>query len=98
MRISDLSSDVCSSDLPHTQAAQKIAPGFAAIREQAQAAKETRRLESLWTYQTSAIGGGTQRTATIYSEDDARPHVQLVLRQHRKIGRASCRERVCRYV
>src|SRR3546814_410444 len=67
---------------PHTQAAQKIAPRFAAIREQAQAAKETRRLESLWTYQTSAIGGGTQRTATIYSEDDARPHVQL------EIGRA----------
>lgn len=71
---------------PHTQAAQKIAPGLAAIREQAQAAKETRRLESRWTYQTSAVGGGTQRTATIYSEDGANPHVQLVLRQHSKWG------------
>lgn len=71
---------------PHSQAAQSIAPGFAAIREQAKAAKETRRLESLWTYQTSAIGGGTQRTATIYSEDGASPYVQLVLRQHTKWG------------
>lgn len=71
---------------PRSQAAQRIAPGFAAIREQAQAAKETRRLEALWTYQTSAVGGGTQRTATIYSEDGASPHVQLVLRQHTKWG------------
>src|SRR3546814_12141633 len=68
---------------PHTQAAQKIAPRFAAIREQAQAAKEPRRLESLGTYQTSAIGGGTPRTATIYSAPEARPPVQPV-----QIGKA----------
>lgn len=71
---------------PNSAAAKAIAPDFEKIKQQAAAIKEQRRLESLWDYQTSAVGGGTQRTATLYSEDADAPRVQLVLRRHTSWG------------
>lgn len=71
---------------PGTQAAAAIEPAYAKIKAQADAAKQQRRMQALWTYQTSEVGGGTQRTATIDSDDGGTPRVQLVLRQHTEWG------------
>lgn len=71
---------------PGSAAAAAIAPNYDKIKQQAAAIKELRRLQSLWDYQTSAVGGGTQRTATVYSDDGGGPRVQLVLRRHTQWG------------
>src|SRR3546814_15833244 len=89
MRISDWSSDVCSSDLgePIQSAIPTSAPSFAAATAAAAAimllllhrlhrAGECRKQRSLVLAGRSFSAGGL----------------------HLKIGRASCRERVCQYV
>src|SRR3546814_14330628 len=98
MRISDWSSDVCSSDLVDP------ADDHAALgREQRHHAGETGEIHRrLWPVDIPAaqdesaeqdrIGEAEQRDAAIEDErKNARPARQ-------KIGRASCRERVCQYV
>src|SRR3546814_9990293 len=76
MRISDWSSDVCSSDLQ----AQEMHAGFVDARR------------------VIPITGIAERAV-----DDVRHHVResddgIERRAELEIGRASCRERVCKYV
>src|SRR3546814_10790955 len=72
MRISDWSSDVCSSDLKKDAVkCQRLAPPFAVGQRDV----------------ARAIGGGQRQRA---GDQDRF--------QRGKIGRASCRERVCQYV
>jgi hypothetical protein len=82
---------------PDSEAEQAVATSLGDVREQAEAARETRRLRGLWTYQDTPAGGGTQRTATLYSrtppaEEDGpaiAPDAQLVLRDHPDWGRSA---------
>src|SRR3546814_5560823 len=85
MRISDWSSDVCSSDLVKT---------LAGVRDVALGGKHSLILktdDSLWACGSNEFGqlgnGGTRNAQT---------PVQIM--DGVKIGRASCRERVCQYV
>src|SRR3546814_2630468 len=83
MRISDWSSDVCSSDLNADP-----------VRDLEINGGGTARLLKL------AVQSGVRKViyassgGTVYGEPRALP----VAEDHPKIGRASCRERVCQYV
>lgn len=82
---------------PDSAAAAKLAPTLAQVREQAEQAREQRRLSELWNYQTVAMGNGVQRSATLYSRTAAAeegvvaatPDAQLVLRDHPSWGRST---------
>ncbi len=80
---------------PDTRAAAEIGPGFDEVKGKAEAAREARRLESLWNYAQVATDGGEQRSAMIYSKetvdvDGSGPRtVQLVFRDHPKWKRSS---------
>src|SRR3546814_19420408 len=82
MRISDWSSDVCSSDLQYRVAFE---------------VENVTRNGKPEPYQTERRGNGVR--LYIGSEDRLLPggeHEYAIT--YRKIGRASCRERVCQYV
>src|SRR3546814_3595661 len=92
MRISDWSSDVCSSDLARTTARKIPFPVLAAAR----ASNIPRLLRHAvhrrnWVSAVLSTRGGSvpQRS---------RPTHFFPARLLRQIGRASCRERVCQYV
>ncbi|MGH8027826.1 MAG: hypothetical protein ACREO0_13980, partial [Pseudoxanthomonas sp.] len=57
------------SQYPDSQAAAKIKAGFEEVKAKGEAAREQRRLAALWNYAQVAAGGGTQRSAMIYSKD-----------------------------
>src|SRR3546814_5504020 len=76
MRISDWSSDVCSSDLVDTIVRDLVEISIKQTREHA-----TKRVR------TRAQDAAEERILDV-----------LVGFQEKKIGRASCRERVCQYV
>src|SRR3546814_4637188 len=97
MRISDWSSDVCSSDLLLAVAAAaagvipEAASSIADLQKQTIAAIE-KALPTL---------SGDQLVVLLKLEHaSAQPRVTLVqkIEQQQQIGRASCRERVCQYV
>src|SRR3546814_2512116 len=86
MRISDWSSDVCSSDLQAEQQAR--------LRS-----RPTHNQLMLPLLGAIAEAGGRARPGDVYdklAEQLAVP--EDVRQQSKKIGRASCRERVCQYV
>lgn len=72
----------------NTQAAAELGPEFPEIKRQADASKKQRYLESLWTYQTAPMGGGTQRTASLFSANQSGPRLRLVLRDHSQWGQS----------
>src|SRR3546814_3064200 len=105
MRISDWSSDVCSSDLIHAGARGK-AGGVKLVNgpDEAEEAAKGMLGKNLVTIQTDAKGLPVN---SVYVEKPSniarelylsalvdRTQEKIVL----KIGRASCRERVCQYV
>lgn len=73
----------------NTQAARELGEQYADIRAQADALKQQRYLESLWSYQTAPMGGGTQRTASLYSANTSGPRLRLVLRNHTQWGQSA---------
>src|SRR3546814_5301218 len=85
MRISDWSSDVCSSDLRHGLAGDLVDPwrGGCDGSQEEQREAERRRQEGC---------------LQVDADDDAEPDKIDAERFGNKNGRASCRERVCQYV
>src|SRR3546814_11755860 len=94
MRISDWSSDVCSSDLRYARAAsdEPIRPARigSGTRELASAVTDTAR-HKLTSIAACRI---SMRSAPPHHNQEMVAHVA----QQRQIGRASCRARVCQYV
>src|SRR3546814_13433221 len=85
MRISDWSSDVCSSDLNFLKGDAK--------GDQGQLAKQLKRFIKNCIYLCEQKDIGFLMTNHTYaSQDMFNPDAKI------KIGRASCRERVCQYV
>src|SRR3546814_3683470 len=84
MRISDWSSDVCSSDLSSPEVSVKTSASRNASRKPLR-----RQCEQL---QLSAVSGASASTVNVTA-----PQWQLPSKAIGKIGRASCRERVCQY-
>src|SRR3546814_3458748 len=88
MRISDWSSDVCSSDLPERQRLRKIATQLALLGLQGfMMQRAAGRI---------AIGHDQHRKALLVRLNPSRSATSRSLQ--RQIGRASCRERGCQYV
>lgn len=76
---------------PDSAAAARVRPEIEKLREKATTEGETRRMTRLWAYQTSPMAGGTQSTATIYSNEDptvAGDKVRLVFRRHTEWGQS----------
>lgn len=79
---------------PDSEAVAGMQAGYEEIKAKAEAAREQRRVEALWTYSQVSTEGGIQRSATIYSKEPvdvdgsgAKP-VQLVFRDHPKWERS----------
>src|SRR3546814_10086883 len=98
MRISDWSSDVCSSDLRH-MADQHI------IADDQRAAIRVTRARRIAMEHASVLDIGALADAdaeyvgaqhAIVPDRASRPDLDIA--DDREIGRASCRERVCQYV
>src|SRR3546814_8060425 len=95
MRISDWSSDVCSSDLLHhrgralaVRCADAVRPGITAADHHHMLARSADRAERRGAGFIIAGDALVLLGEEIHREMDAR----------KQIGRASCRERVCQYV
>jgi hypothetical protein len=80
---------------PQSEAAARIGPGLDDVKGKAEAAREQRRMETLWDYSQVAVDGGTQRSAALLSKEPvdvdgsgAKP-VQLVFRDHPTWKRSS---------
>ena len=74
---------------PDSEAAARIEPGFAEVREKAEAARELRRMQALWSYNQVSVGSkGVQRSAMIQGQQrvdvdgSGAKVVQLVFRDH----------------
>src|SRR3546814_2598393 len=87
MRISDWSSDVCSSDLAWKSADERIGPTITWSAFKAPEKDQDRRID--WVLTRGPISVSKCETVT-FNRDGRYPSDQ--------IGRASCRERVCQYV
>src|SRR3546814_18058339 len=109
MRISDWSSDVCSSDLlvavrPN---GQEDTPQLQIDVDQAAAgahgltqADVNDIIATAWggAYVNDFIDRGRVKTVYVQADDPFRKAPEDLERWYVKIGRASCRERVCQYV
>ena len=87
--------DVLLAQYPETEAAKRIRPLHAEAKAKADAARETMRLASLWSYNTETVPGGKQLSAAIYAKDDidtdgsGEKQVRLIFRDHPDWGRSS---------
>ncbi|MBL0162486.1 MAG: hypothetical protein IPP82_02215 [Xanthomonadales bacterium] len=74
---------------PDSAAAARLRPTIEGLRDKASTEGETRRMSRLWSYQISPMAGGTQSTATIYSNEDlGAEKVRLVFRRHTEWGQS----------
>ena len=87
--------DVLLAEHPDSAAADRIRERHQEATAQANQAREDRRLQALWVYQTQPVDGGEQRSAAIYARDrvdvdgsGARP-VRLIFRDHPSWKRSS---------
>lgn len=82
---------------PDSDAAKRLNGSLDDTRAQAEAVRETRRLQALWDYQSASADGGTQRSAMIASrtvqaeegQPAPLPDARLVLRDHPAWGRSA---------
>jgi len=87
--------DIVFARWPDTEAAQRLRPKYEEARERGAAETEARRLEALWTYQSQAVKGGNQLSASIYSKQpvdvdgSGASQVRLIFRDHPDWGRSS---------
>src|SRR3546814_9084657 len=94
MRISDWSSDVCSSDLIAELLAKALSQG--SLDQALTAADKEKLLPFLKAY--GDLGADYRFTGTERSGFSTSPGAGVTFASPSKIGRASCRERVCQYV
>ena len=87
--------DVLLAKYPGSAAAERIKPKYADVRAKADAAREQRRLQMLWAYQTEKTPKGDQLSAAIYAKSTidvdgsgAKP-VRLIFRDHPEWGRSA---------
>ncbi len=74
---------------PDSAAAKEVMQTLPAIEKRYKENSEKNRLAALWTYQVAPMAGGTQSTASIYSEGNDGEPVRLVLRRHTSWGQSA---------
>src|SRR3546814_9784344 len=97
MRISDWSSDVCSSDLPDV-AVDEVGAGitFEAVAEEPTYPNSTFAVDPYVGGKAFSLRGG--QTVELELPMQGIESISEIAFDISKIGRASCRERVCQYV
>src|SRR3546814_16182674 len=97
MRISDWSSDVCSSDLVDLVLLDMVMPGLTGLHVLAEirASRETADLPVIMLTGHNDAAAAVEALATGADDLLAKPVAVDLLAE---IGRASCRDRVCQYV
>src|SRR3546814_18923397 len=101
MRISDWSSDVCSSDLPDQGAREAmdiVLPALVVARRFEQAFHSAFKPLAFGTQQFDLSSDQRNRRTAAMLQFDRFEQVRMPREKVRQIGRASCRERVCQYV
>ncbi len=89
--------DQIKSRYAESAAADRLKTSLGQVRAKAEQAREARRLQALWDYQSVPAEGGVQRSASIFSKTVAVeegspspvPDAQLVLRDHPAWGRSA---------
>ena len=87
--------DVLLAEHPGSAAADRIRERHQEATTEANQAREDRRLQALWTYQTQPVDGGEQRSAAVYAKDrvdvdgSGARTVRLIFRDHPEWGRSS---------
>src|SRR3546814_5403094 len=92
MRISDWSSDVCSSDLTDLELDEDLGTPYVFIVD------KNGSLRGRDDDEDEGTKYGFNATSVAELNNKMTDDVKIVLAEYRKIGRASCRERVCQYV
>ncbi|QIL19261.1 hypothetical protein [Thermomonas sp. HDW16] len=87
--------DILQIRYPSSAAAVRIKPALDGIKAKAEVAQQEKRLAALWTYGDEAVKGGSQLSASLYSQEPvdtdgsgSRP-VRLIFRDHPDWGRSS---------
>jgi len=87
--------DLLLAKWPTTEAAARVGPRHEEARARGDAENEARRVAALWAYQSQAVQGGRQLSASIYAREPldvdgsgAKP-VRLIFRDHPDWGRSS---------
>jgi hypothetical protein len=74
---------------PNSDAAKEVQQTLPDVEQRWKETSEKRRLAALWTYQVGPMEGGTQSTASLFSERPSGDRaVRLVLRRHTKWGQS----------
>ena len=87
--------DILQLEHPGSAAAERIKPELDEIKARAEAAQQQARLIALWSYGNEPVQGGSQLSASIYSQepvdtDGSGAHpVRLIFRDHPEWGRSS---------
>ena len=87
--------DVLVSQYPESQAASRVRAQYDAVKEKAEAKRESARVEGLWNYNRVSVEGGTQVSASINAKDgvdvdgSGAKTVQLIFRDHPSWGRSA---------
>jgi hypothetical protein len=82
-------------DHPGTAAAKRVEPQLADVKARVAEARAQARMRALWSYQSEAVKGGRQLTASIFAgkpvETDGKAprQVRLIFRDHPDWGRSS---------
>src|SRR3546814_18786196 len=102
MRISDWSSDVCSSDLRYRPGTNMRAWVFIILRNVFLSQKRRDRFKGEWNQEiadrTLCTPANQEKQLQLADLQRALTTLPPAQREALKIGRASCRERVCQYV
>lgn len=87
--------DVLLARYPDSDVAKRIQPEYDEIKAKVDAEREALRVAALWSYNSEAVKGGKQLSASVYSKDevdvgDGKPQsVRLIFRDHPSWGKSS---------
>src|SRR3546814_11545288 len=98
MRISDWSSDVCSSDLNAGDSGRTLIKLPEVVANRASEAPSISADGNLLIYRDRSPISKSQDLVPLYRPTATDTDIDTIRVYERKIGRASCRERVCQYV
>src|SRR3546814_4906585 len=93
LRISDWSSDVCSSDLAHPDETRDGALNFVELLEQRASRHRLARAR-----EAEAVAQFSDRISTELEKEKLVASYEAEVAKKKKIGRESCMERACQYV
>lgn len=87
--------DVLFNAHPDSAAAKRVRERYDEVKAKAEAARESARMAALWAYDTEAVAGGEQLSASIYAKENVNidgsgpTPVRLIFRDHPSWGRSA---------